>query len=365
MGSGTTAVESVLQGMTPLGVEIDSFARLVAEVSVRAYNSEGLQRLQETFRRIEASWKKYSLDYELAPRLHNVEYWFNEQQFEDLIRLKQCLYRVIVLHNEDFDFFRVVFADIVRPCSRIERQTLKPYISRKYTKTPADVGGAFSKSFKVHFKALEEYSQQVVFRSKPIKWVGTDATCFNGVKNSVDVAITSPPYINALDYVRCIKIESSWVDCGSDTTFGEMRASMVGDVGRKRSSHHQRVTELVDPLVEKIRRVDERRAMIVLSYFCDMFDNLCCTYQSLKPGAEYHLVVGDSVIRGVSIPTHTVLVELGQSVGFEWGGILPLPNKGSSDLNSTAGTRRKNRNRIRHFSAKIAILTFSPESTAI
>jgi DNA modification methylase len=134
----------------------------------------------------------------------------------------------------------------------------------------------------------------------------------------MDVAITSPPYINALDYVRCIKIESAWIDTGDDTLFSDLRHKHVGDSSRALRQVDSIVDSSVHKIVRSIEKVDPRRASTVLGYFQDMLCNLNCVFDVLRPGGQYHIIVGDSVIRGVSVPTHRLLAEIGESIGFEW-----------------------------------------------
>jgi DNA modification methylase len=319
LGSGTTAVEAALQGMLPYGVELDPFARLISEVRVRAYSQQALTRLHNHFEAIRNSWQQYSPNEDLAPQLHNIDHWFDEGNFKDLLKLKQSIYEVTATSNADRDFLRVVLADIIRPCSKAERQTLKPYISKKFTKIPAQVDSTFQKSFQAHFKALEEFSAHVGYQEGSIQWLGTDGREFES-KAEIDVAITSPPYINALDYVRCIKLESAWIDCGNQESFNELRRRHIGDLPRATAAISPPVNEIVKPLVEMIQEVDPRRSAVVAGYFQDMYSNLRCTHASLKPGAEYHVIVGNCFIRQVYVPTHEILAKLGESVGFKWKG---------------------------------------------
>ena len=43
----------------------------------------------------------------------------------------------------------------------------------------------------------------------------------------IDLAITSPPYINALDYTRCVKIEGAMCDC-IDNEIADRHAKCTG-----------------------------------------------------------------------------------------------------------------------------------------
>lgn len=318
MGSGTTAIEATLQGFRAYGVELDPFARLVAEVSTRAYKEPDLQRLKQLYTEITDCWESTAPDEDLYPALRNVEYWFSEENFENLLKLKTAIYE----HSDakkDLDFLRIVLADMIRPCSKAERQSLKPYISKKYPKTPKEVAPRFKKSFESHFEALREYSQFVEGTTKPVSWTGYDATDFTSSRQ-FDVAITSPPYINALDYVRCIKIESAWAGCADNEVLSDLRDGQVGDRPNDDKQSNAFVQKLINEYVQAISEEDQRRGRVVEGYFHDMLSNMRRVHSALNDGAEYHLVVGNSTIRGVEVPTHELIAQIGEIAGFEWSG---------------------------------------------
>lgn len=319
MGSGTTAVEAQVLGLTPVGVELDPFARLIATVRTTALGANTRKDLIRTYKSISKAWKKTKANQELAPQLTGIQYWFARTQFQDLLRLKTAIH----LETDEGvvrDFLRITLADMIRPCSKAERQTLKPYISTKYLKTPAEVGVAFEKSFNAHLLAVEEIDAFYPGKRKPITWLGTDGSNFRAKEGSVGVAVTSPPYINALDYVRCIKLESAWVDTGRDEVFQTIRKQHVGERIHEKNKLHPVVLSVLGNSVRQIEKLDAGRARVVQSYFNDMLLNLECVYRALVLGGEYHLIIGNSVIRGVEIETHAITTNLAKTLGFQWSG---------------------------------------------
>jgi len=320
MGSGTTAVEAILHRMIPYGVEIDPFARLVSTVKVQAYDQEQLFVLQKIFAQINSSWQDFEASETFIPQLEGIIHWFDDNNFRRLLQLKHAIYYICGQNTQTLNFFRLVLADIIRPCSKAERQTLKPYISKKYPKVPADVAETWEKSFVSYFKVVEEYSKEIGYKSSEIVWLGNDAVNFSSGIISIDVAITSPPYINALDYVRCIKLESAWIDCGNDASFAKLRKGHVGEAIRSENALNDLVVEALESFTTQLDKVDKARSRVVLSYFNDMLSNLRCTYNILRDGGEYHLIVGNSVIRGIEIPTHYILASLAKALGFKWFG---------------------------------------------
>lgn len=320
MGSGTTAVEAVLANCEAFGVEIDPLARLISDVRVQKYSRMRLKEIFNLYQIIHTKWIRTEPDNALRPKLRNATYWFDNDQYMDLLSLKTCIYNESIFSKPIHDFFRIVLADIIRPCSKAERQTLKPYISKKYKKTPTPVQQAFAKSFHAHYTAIKDF-EAVTSNGRPnvIEWLGFDATDYSSRKK-MDVAITSPPYTNALDYVRCIKLESAWVDCGDDSLFATLRKGQVGEAARSKRDIEKPVLNIAGMVTSRISKVDPTRGKTVLSYFNDIYRNLYCTYRSLRRGGCYHMIIGDSIIRGVPVHTHKIIISLGEVIGFEWSG---------------------------------------------
>ena len=316
MGSGTTAIEGLLSGFNVLGVEIDPFARLITEVSTKFFSKGELQSLQNTFNAIMKSWDAAMPREEYIPNLSNIRYWFSEENFADLLKLKTCIYQLCE-DNWSLKFFKLVFADIIRPCSKAERQTLKPYISKRFEKVSASVHASFNKSFKSYFEAICEFSNVFQDQSSLFTWSGNNALNFQ-TNEAVDIAITSPPYLNSIDYTRCIKLESAWIDCSDDDIIKVVKNNQVGDESRK--TKELSTFDAIKPYVDEIACLDLRRAFIATKYFDDIFNNLSRVYESLRVGGSYHMIIGNSSIRGVPIPTHELIAKLGELVGFEWSG---------------------------------------------
>jgi hypothetical protein len=53
-----------------------------------------------------------------------------------------------------------------------------------------------------------------------------------------------------------------------------------------------------------------------MKFFEDMTKNITAVKKLLRPDAHYVIVVGDSVIRGINIPTHEILVDIAEQSAF-------------------------------------------------
>lgn len=215
------------------------------------------------------------------------------------------------------NFFMVTFADCVKPVSLMERQSLKPYISTKFPKKTKTISESFRYSFTAHLNALCQmrYMQRDKAMSG-ICWIDGDATNLKVEAESIDLAITSPPYINALDYTRCIKIEASLCGLLNNDQAADMRKNEVGHEKRRMQGIFPEVSSCFDDLFWKIYEIDQNRAFTCRAYFNDIYKNLNCVWKSLKQGGEYHIICGDNTIRKINIPTHEIIKCLANKVGF-------------------------------------------------
>jgi hypothetical protein len=262
-----------------------------------------------------------SEDETLRPSLKNIEYWFDDEKFTELLHLKAVILKSTNTKKYQ-EFFLAAFGDIIRAVSRAERQSLKPYISKKYIKISKSAISEFEKIATRYITAVSEtYSNN----SSGITWIAGDATNFE-LKSEVDVAITSPPYLNAMDYTRCIKLESAWVGTGDDESIKNVKSKQLGEaIRRKKALNGEHASNFARKYFSELENIDAIRFKTLIAYFDDMESNLRCTYSALRNGGSYFIIIGDSTVRGIEIPTHKILAEIAQCIGFSWKRYFQYP----------------------------------------
>ena len=149
-----------------------------------------------------------------------------------------------------------------------------------------------------------------------------DARATGLPSESVELAVTSPPYINAVDYTRTHQLEMYWIGLisSSDGPLANMKRRHIGTetvtVDDYKVLKHFGLPSL-DHLLESIYAVDPRRSFIVYKYFVDMEDNFREMHRVLMLGGRYAVVVGDNVIRKYRIPTHELFMSIAERAGFK------------------------------------------------
>jgi DNA modification methylase len=156
---------------------------------------------------------------------------------------------------------------------------------------------------------------------------------------SVDLAFTSPPYLNNYDYADRTRLETyfwgeaqTWADI-TERVRTRLMMSATTQINRSdfeeafflNQDFCQTVPQIASELKSKIAELSERRLtkggkksydIMVGGYFNDMLLVLRETFRALKSGGAFVQILGDSAPYGVYIPTDKYLGEVGKAIGF-------------------------------------------------
>jgi len=229
-----------------------------------------------------------------------------------------------------------------------------PYISR-------------SKTLKNNLSALETFKHTALKMLDDLNFVDnkTKTTSIylhdsreknkNILDNSCSVCITSPPYLNNLDYGEVSKVCShffgitdSWSDItekvrknlvtGATTHYKESEFNMEQF---KERDFYKVNTEVMDQLMPDILKIKEesknrkgKKSFDILSlyYFEDMYKVLVEMRRVLKDDGKAYLVLGDSAPYGVFIDTTKILGEIAKNIGFKNYKIIKIRDRGTKWL---------------------------------
>ena len=155
---------------------------------------------------------------------------------------------------------------------------------------------------------------------------------------TLDLVVTSPPYLNNYDYADRTRLEtyfwgqySSWADITRDvrdhlilaattqvrmaSMNGLRQCSRIRDVDEQ---IHVELSGIIDALgqMRRIKKGKKTYDYVVAGYFEDMLQVVTSVFSALKPGGAMVLVVGDSAPYGIHIPTEDFIGRLGVAAGF-------------------------------------------------
>lgn len=311
-GSGTTLVEATLLGHQASGADIDPLSRMLIRVKSASYTERDFDAMRKIL--VKLPDPKLTADYlKYIPELPNLYHFFETKTVNQLASLRARIEKIA--NKKHREFFLVMFASIIRKASLTDDVSPKPYVSSKHPKKQIDWLQLFIKKSDDAINRAVEYSKA---KSGKLMTVEKDARSSKLNPNSFDIAITSPPYINAFDYVRSLKLENYWLGLVDDQSIGFLRRNNVGtESARKDRRTLEKVPNELAKAIAAISFKDKKRSAVVSEYFYDMHLNLQNVHKLLKKGAKYVIVVADSDIRGVEVPTSDILIELGKQVGFK------------------------------------------------
>lgn len=323
-GSGTTLVESDLLNYPSYGVDIDALSCLLSKVKTTKFSKNELASLREIADKLALELPK-ELDKKkiekFIPTIENIEYWFSPEAMTELAKIKYYIHKYSAGNEKIKDFLMIVLASIVRRVSLADEQSPKPYISRTRKKEASIPAKTYLDYLKRYIKAIEEYSSATKISGSKI--IGFDARKIDkkAIKGGkVHLAMTSPPYINAFDYVRSLKLENIWLDLVTKEDIARLYEIQIGTekipAEKYKSSAPKTGIKNLDKKLEEIYAVDKKRAYVVADYFDAMKANMTAIKELLVEDGYYCIVVGDSIIRGVEIPTSRYIVEIGKQLGL-------------------------------------------------
>lgn len=315
-GSGTTLLEANINGIDAYGTEIDDVAKLIIKVKTTILNPAQMKLLEQCYSELINIISKAEAEA-FRPEIANLEHWFLEDTIKKLGRMK-----VYIDHIEDDDvrdFFKLCMVSIIKRVSNADDTSPKPYVSNKIIKNPPTVEKEFSNVFRRYKQMLLELSS--VENMGKTEIVQGDALEFK-VPFRIDLAITSPPYINAFDYGRTMRLENLWLATLTEEKLRKKKSQYVGteNINREKEKSDLHIlgkSALLKEYYDQIAGQDEKRALIVKKFFEDMERNLRSVYSQMNPGGKYIIVIGNSTIRKVHVESWRVIEEIANRMGFK------------------------------------------------
>lgn len=167
---------------------------------------------------------------------------------------------------------------------------------------------------------------------------------------SVDIVITSPPYLNNYHYIRNTRPQLFWLGMVNNTTdlkvieresFGQFWQTVRA--GPEIPLRPQ-LLDLVERVQELRSRNSERGAYggpgwanYAASYFNDCQRFCQVTKPLMRPGGTVVVVIGNNIIQGIEFQTDRLFAEIAESEGFEIVGMHEVRRKrtGNSVVNSS------------------------------
>jgi adenine-specific DNA methylase len=314
-GSGTVLVEAVVRDRNAIGFDINPLAVVIAKAKTTPIEPSRLrEKISKVFSDIVSDKSSYSPPKDIP----NLYYWFKPQVVEALAKI---LHYIKNLKDEDealYNFFATAFSYTVWKVSNIKKGEYKLYrmSEEELAKWNPDVVGTFREILLNNLNGMEEF-----YRAMQGKKARADVYLKDiresDLEETVTLILTSPPYGDSrttVAYGQFSRYSALWLGL-RDVLYVDERS--LGGI-RKRGEVSKLESKTLEEVFNKIYEKDPERAWDLYSYFYDMDIALERLAKALKRGRSHMVfVIGNRIMRRVSIPTDVILVEMAQKYSFE------------------------------------------------
>ena len=223
------------------------------------------------------------------------------------------------------DFFLLCFSSSIRKVSNADPKLVLPKIS-KYMRIAEENGReinvieTFKKITDFSTERILEFSNATSAQTK-VKIIGNDSRKMKIDDETITLAVTSPPYLNAHDYVRSHKLELFWLGLAQ---YREQLISLDRKYIGTEKFYKDEYSVLqstgikeLDSKISKIGKVDKKRAYVTAKFFIDMETHFEEVHRVLEKNGHYVMFVGSNVIRKIIVPTYQYLISLAEQSGLK------------------------------------------------
>jgi hypothetical protein len=281
-------------GYDAVGFDVDPLAVLMSTVWTSA-GAPGLSQEAEAVVREAKRLRSFSLSWidQDKSTLEFTSFWFAPRQREELRRLAYVLNKrpVDSLSNAlRLSLSRIIVTKSKGASLASDVSHSRPH--RTKTDNDYDVYAGFVGATRVIDRALDSTATPSIARVS----MG-DARNLSSVQSeSVGMVVTSPPYLNAIDYLRGHRLALVWLG----HSIGSLRTIRSGSIGAERRAEESITGSALEELGKELglHELSPRLKGMLTRYLVDMDAMTGEVARVLRPGADVVLVVGNSTIRG-------------------------------------------------------------------
>jgi SAM-dependent methyltransferase len=318
LGSGTTATACLRAGRQVVGTDIDPMALLLARVATTAYDRPtATRRLSRILDGAERRIARGLYVGEIRETFNQegqefLNYWFSPRSQKQLFALKSEIAATPAGIYRDLAWVTLSSLIIAKAAGLSYAMDISRSRPHKVEDKPLPDGfEAWRRRSKIVLDRLpftREYPPTVAASVRH-----ADARKLPLADRSADLVLTSPPYLNAIDYMRTHKFSLIWM--GHELS--QLRTIRSGMVGTERGmySPDSLPATLEGTIVESID--DATRLGLVRRYLSDLRRVLVEMLRVLKPGGAAVIALGPSLIARGEVDAGVIIGQLAESVGFQ------------------------------------------------
>jgi Predicted DNA modification methylase len=318
-GSGMVLSTAARAGIESIGVDLDPLAVLISGV---ASTKVDIDDIYQDLELLLSTLSDFPEEQVILPWIDAdaetkdfIDFWFDEKQIKQLRLLSYFLVANPIPFKKEVR--NAILAAISRliitkePKASLARDTAHSRPHKVISQNNYDIIKSLPKSVDHVVSAIT--ASEILKSSKT--FLG-DARNLNFINSGdIDVIVTSPPYLNALDYMRGHKLSLVWLGY----SIYSLRNIRSYSIGAEKTSK----TFLNNDFINMLKELDlwenvSATTLMLQKYFIDLCNHLTESYRVLKAKGVASYVIGNSEIKGHYIPNNEFLKKAAYRAGFDF-----------------------------------------------
>lgn len=322
VGSGTVVRQASELGHQAIGFDMDPLAVLMSKVWTTPVNDMAIERLAAHVLDNARSLSDENLPWidEGEETKQFVEFWFADPQRSALRCLAAELFkldqrRLSAGKRAAADVLRLALSRIIITKNRgasLARDVSHSRPHKVMEVSDYEVFSAFDRSVR--------QVRRLLANAPPLGNVSVklgDARYLKHINNGeIDVVLTSPPYLNAIDYMRGHRLSLVWLGY----TLSELRDIRSNSIGAERGPNASQSSKLFRDIQEAMGPIDKlpsREASIIARYSEDVYRFMSEVARVLKQNGKAIFIIGNSCLKDNFIQNSKGLIKAASMVGLK------------------------------------------------
>jgi tRNA G10 N-methylase Trm11 len=321
-GSGTVLRQAMDLGLRAYGFDLDPLAVLMSKVWTTPVRDDAIEDYLSKVMKSVRSLRLSSISLPWIDKDDETEafigYWFARPQKRDLRKLSYVLMKLSATSSSRniaaINVLKVAFSRLI--ITKDSGASLARDVSHSRPHKVCE--GSTYKVMPGFVRSVNQLRDQL--RGTPpkgdCKVRSGDARSLKAIKaESVDVVMTSPPYLNAIDYMRGHRLSLVWLGY----TISDLRRIRSDSIGAERgleSNESNEECEGIEEAMGRLSKLPTRHRRMISRYARDIKGMMSEISRVLHPKGRAILVVGNSCLKDVFIKNADGIVEAGSQAGL-------------------------------------------------
>jgi len=323
-GSGTVLRQAIAMGHEAIGFDMDPLAVLMSQVWTTPVDDkiveEELALVLEQIGKIDMRsaslpWMDRNSETQIF-----VDFWFGTSQKRELKRIAWALHnrtqmRLSAKRKAAVNVLRLALSRIIvtkEQSASLARDTSHSRPHKVTDQSDYDVLDGFIKSV----GQLRSRINASPVLEKPASICHGDARDLKLKDATIDAVITSPPYLNAIDYLRGHRMSLVWLGHPIEQ-LRTIRSTSIGAEKSRDGSSLEDPFEFVARAMCNSEELQPRLKPVVDRYAQDLIGMTAQIARVLKPSGEATFVVGNSCLNGIFIKNSDGVAQAASLAGMK------------------------------------------------